>query len=245
MKALIIEDELRNQKMLQQMLERHCPNVIIAGYAEAVEQSIALILAEEPEVIFLDIQLKDGSGFDVLNGLTSHFPKIIFTTAYDKYAIKAFKHSAVDYLLKPLMADELVKAVEKCELQEGNSLQKIRQAIKPLMEEREDFITISGHRNIEFIKITDILRIEAQGAYSKIYLLNGTEHLISKVLKDFAIKLSLKGFVRVHQSHLVNIRFVARLDRKDQVIVLTDDTTVSLSRQLKDNFLQEMKKRSL
>lgn len=244
-KALIIEDEIRNQRMLNQLLETHCPDVKVIGFCERVNDAIVEIEKTKPELIFLDIQLKDGSGFDILSKLEVHTPKIIFTTAYDQYAIKAFKYSAIDYLLKPIITEELKAAVSKCAQREEADLDKIKILLEQLNTNKQDYLTISTQKTTEYLKISEILRFEAQGSYCQIHMKNGTVHLISKVLKEFVPKLSGHGFFRVHQSHFINLNYVKSHSKGDHVVTMADGSEVSVSRQNKDDFVAEMSKRSM
>jgi len=243
--ALIIEDEIRNQRMLNQLLQTHCPNVKIIGFCERVDDAITQISLQKPELIFLDIQLKDGSGFDILSRLETHIPKIIFTTAYDQYAIKAFKYSAIDYLLKPIITDELKAAVSKCSQKEDSSIDQIKNLLEHLNPNKQEYLTISTQKATEYLKISEIIRFEAQGSYCQIHMNNGSTYMISKVLKEFVPKLNNQGFFRVHQSHFINLKYVKSHSKGDHVVTMSDGSQVSVSRQNKDDFVSEMSKRSM
>ncbi|MEM9545618.1 MAG: LytTR family DNA-binding domain-containing protein [Bacteroidota bacterium] len=244
MKAVIIEDEVRNQKILQQLLEEGCPSIEVVGVAETVVDAKSLILEQKPELIFLDIQLKDGTGFDLLISLGSEVPYVIFTTAYDQYALKAFKFSAVDYLLKPIISEELVAAVQKVE---KDSIQNQKISIKNLInnlraETKESVITISGINKVEYVKVRDIVKITASGAYSQIKLQNGESHTVSKVIKEYQELLGEYGFFRTHQSHLINIKKVKTYYKGDHVVIMEDGEEVPVARNRKDDFLRAMHK---
>jgi len=243
--ALIIEDEIRNQRMLNQLLETHCPNVDVIGFCERVEDAIFQISSLKPDLIFLDIQLKDGSGFDILSKLEAHIPQIIFTTAYDQYAIKAFKYSAIDYLLKPIITDELKAAVSKCTKKENSSIDQIKNLLEHLHPNKQNYLTIATQKATEYLKISEIIRFEAQGSYCQIFMNNGSVHMISKVLKEFVPKLSNHGFLRIHQSHFINLNYVKSHSKGDHVVTMSDGSQVSVSRQNKDDFVREMAKRSM
>ena len=244
MKAVIIEDEIRNQKILQQLLVESCPSIQVVGFAETVVDAKSLISTQKPELIFLDIQLKDGTGFDLLVSLGNDMPFVIFTTAYDQYALKAFKFSAVDYLLKPIIPEELVAAVQKVEKESlQNQKISIQNLIKNLRAEtKETVITISGVNKVEYVKVHDIVRIEASGAYSRIILQNGESHTVSKVIKEYQELLGDHGFFRTHQSHLINIKKVKTYYKGDHLVVMDDGEEVPVARNRKDDFLQAMRK---
>ena len=244
MRALIIEDEIRNQKILSQLLEENCPSIEIIGYAESVTDARKLIGDHLPDLIFLDIQLKNGTGFDILESLGSNAPYVIFTTAYDQYALKAFKFAAIDYLLKPIIREELISAVNKAET-ESIQDQKIslRNLIRNLRSEsKETFITISGMTKVDFVKVHDIVRIVANGAYSQIVLSSGDTYTVSKVIKDYQELLADFNFFRVHQSHLINLKKVKRYYKGDHIVIMEDGEEVPVARNRKDDFLKAMGK---
>ena len=245
MNALIIEDEIRNQRMLNQLLDIHCPGVKVMGIVDRVDEAVTQINNLKPEVIFLDIQLKDGSGFDILSRLDSWIPKVIFTTAYDHFAIKAFKYSAVDYLLKPIITDELKAAVLKCQENKNPELGKIQTLLENMRPKQQEYLTISTHKSTEYLKISEIIRFEAQGSYCRIFMQDGASHMISKVLKEFVPKLENVGFFRIHQSHFINLKFVKSHNKGEHLVTMSDGAQVSVSRNNKDAFIREMEKRSL
>jgi two-component system LytT family response regulator len=174
-----------------------------------------------------------------------HKPKIIFTTAYDQYAIKAFKYSAVDYLLKPIITDELKDAVNKCIQESEFDIQKIKNLLEQINPEREEYLSISTQKTTEYLRISEIIRFEAQGSYCLIYMKDGSKHMISKVLKEFVPKLENQGFFRVHQSHFINLKFAKSYNKGNQLIQMIDGSQVAVSRQAKGYFVKEMARRSL
>ena len=244
-RTLIIEDEVRNQRMLNQLLVTHCPNISIIGIYESVVDGISQINQLKPELVFLDIQLKDGNGFDILTQLEDHVPSIIFTTAYDQFAIKAFKFSAVDYLLKPIIADELKAAVAKVDPKNDHALNRLNALLSKVNVDKEKYIKVASQRQIEYLRVNDILRLEANGNYTSIYLINGTQHVVSKVLKEYASKLIIQDFYRVHQSHLINLACVSSYDKSNQIVKMMDGSNVPVSRNERELFLEKMNGRSL
>lgn len=241
--VVIVEDEIRNQKFLTHLISKHCPNINILGYAETVTDAIKIIESGNPEILFLDIQLKDGSGFDVLN----HFPeekrpKVIFTTAYDAYALDAFRYSAVNYLLKPIDKQELINSVTKAlEIKKKEDMASVSILVDKMMNQKsEQMITVSGPSSTEYIKISDIIHIKAMGGYSKIILKNGKSHTVSKVIKTYDNMLRDYEFFRVHQSHLINLRSVKKLNKGDHTIILENGDEISIARNRKDDFLKAM-----
>lgn len=242
-RAIIVEDEVKNQKFLSKLLNDNCPDVNITGTYAEVKEAINAIKKNKPQLVFLDIQLKDGSGFDVLSKLDEYVPKIIFTTAYDQYAIKAFKYSAIDYLLKPIIIEELKQAVAKVGVT-GPDEEKI--SIKSLLQQissanSEPVISVSGIQNIDYIKVSNILRLEGLGAYSKITTLDGEVFMVSKVLKEYEGLLKEHDFFRVHQSHIINLKKIKRYKKGDHLIILSDGAQIPVSRNKKEPFLLKMR----
>ena len=245
---VIIEDEERSRNVLKKMIDKHFPDLILLGASDGVDEGIKLIKKENPELIFLDIQLKDGSGFDILKGLGKISSWIIFTTAYDSYAIKAFKFSALDYLLKPIEINELVGSINRIQQKSDiNQHQRIDSLINNINNHQNSppILTISTLKSMEFIPINQILRCQAEGAYCKLILKNGKTHMVSKVIKEFEFLLKDHGFFRVHQSHLVNTSGVRQFIKSDSVVVMNDGTNIGVSKSRKDSFLQYMSEMSL
>ena len=192
MKAIIIEDEERSRIVLQNLLETYCPEIEIVGTAEAVPAAVKLIRSIQPELLFLDVQISGGTGFDVLEKVHDLNLAVIFTTAYDHYALKAFKFSAIDYLLKPIDIEELKAAVRKVlttsKLEEEQY--KIHNLLSNLKNPNEDpVLLVSTLEAVEFIRIRDIIRCEAQGAYTQLFLRDSKPVMVSKVIKEFEFQL--------------------------------------------------------
>ena len=245
---VIIEDEERSRNVLKKMIEKHFPQMQLLGVSDAVDSGVSLIRKTKPSLIFMDIQLKDGSGFDILKALGKIPSKIIFTTAYDSYAIKAFKFSALDYLLKPIEINELVESVNRLNVQSlSHQNHRIDSLIKNINSNNESspILTISTLKSIEFVKVNEILRCQAEGAYCKLILKNGKTHLVSKVIKEFEFLLQDHGFFRVHQSHLVNVSGVKQYIKSDSVVVMNDGTHIGVSKSRRESFLKHMARLSV
>ncbi|NNF34753.1 MAG: response regulator transcription factor [Saprospiraceae bacterium] len=245
---VIIEDEERSRNVLKKMIGKHFPQMVLLGVADAVDSGVKLIKKVNPDLIFMDIQLKDGSGFDILTELGNIPSSIIFTTAYDSYAIKAFKFSALDYLLKPIEINELLESINRLEEQSNlNQHHRIDSLIKNINRNSESspILTISTMKSVEFVKVNDILRCQAEGAYCKLIMKDGKTYMVSKVIKEFEYLLHDYGFYRVHQSHLVNIEEIKQYLKSDGVVVMNDGSHIGVSKSRKDSFLQYMAKLSL
>lgn len=229
LKAVIIDDIDLARQTLKKDLLLYCPDVEVIGEAEGVVSGVKLLRSIKPDVLFLDIQLKDGVGFDLLEILPDVSFKIIFTTASDAYAIKAFRHAAVDYLLKPIDPDELMSAIEK--LKSGFSQQA---QVSVLMENNRSKTTskIALHTQdkIHVVDISDIIRCEANVNYTEFHFINSKKILVTKTLKDFEEMLKENGFYRVHQSHLINTKYIKEFVKTDGgYLIMSDGNSVPVS----------------
>lgn len=245
MNAVIIEDEIQAVVALQSELEKAFKQINIVATAATVNEAVKVIEANQPELVFLDIQLKDGTGFDVLKQVNYNHLKIIFTTAYSEFALQAIKVSALDYLLKPIDTDELKIAVNKAIEQDNKQSQlKIEnfianQGLNPLQKK----VTIATSKGIDLIEAKSIIRLQSEGNYSALYLTTGKKILVAKVLKDFEFTLTNLGFVRIHNSHIINLHHLENYNNKDGgFVVLTDKTTLPVSKRKKGAFLALLNK---
>ena len=232
-RAVIIDDEKSLRDTLKQKLEDNCKNVEVIGESTNVADSVTLINETKPDLIFLDIELKDGTGFDVLSNFSERNFAVIFITGFNDYAIKAFKFSALDYLLKPVDEDELVLSVEKAI--KNKSLNEMHLQIKVLSDSVNQLTTgkrivLNTTENIHVIEVKDIIRCESDRNYTIFYLKNNVSHYTSKTLKEYDELLSEYGFFRAHKSHLVNVSFIDRYDKQGSGnIVLKDGSKVPVS----------------
>ena len=229
LKAVIIDDIDLARETLKKDLALYCPDVTIIGEAEGVVSGARLLKNIKPDVLFLDIQLKDGVGFDLLEILPDISFKIIFTTASDAYAIKAFRHAAVDYLLKPIDPDELKSAIDKVKKGFSQNAQ-----FSVLLENNKNKTTskIALHTQdkIHIVDINDIIRCEANVNYTEFNFSNSKKLLVTKTLKDFEELLKEQGFHRVHQSHLINTKYIKEFIKTDGgYIIMTDGSSVPVS----------------
>lgn len=239
MKAIIIEDEKRSQQVLKNLITLSCPEVEIVGIGSTVQEGISLIKLKDPDIIFLDIQLNNELGFEIIEQFENLRASIIFTTAYDQYAIKALRLSALDYLMKPIDIDELKSAVSRCYEQnntEVNSLQ-LKHLSHNLESKEDPILSVHSTDAIEFINISQIERCEAEGAYSVIILKSGERKTISKVIKELELLLTEFGFARIHQSYLVNLLEIRKYDKKDNLLVLNSGVKLPLARRRKESVL--------
>jgi two-component system LytT family response regulator len=241
MRAVIVDDELYARQSLESILLDYYPEITIVGQAESVKQTIELIDEVKPELVFLDIDLPDGTGFDVLSFLKKFQFKVIFVTAHHEYAIKAIKFSAFDYILKPVNPLELKVAIKRVINDNDNNKIKMDAFIHNLENQKKDDkkIVLKTSDSIYLIGIQDIVRCEADNNYTSFFLNNGERIVISKGLKEYDEMLSGYGFFRVHQSHLINVRCISRFDKKEGgFIVLSDKTQIPVSQRKKQKLLE-------
>jgi two-component system, LytTR family, response regulator len=235
MKALIVDDEVSNRENLHQLLQMYAPDVNICGVAEDVDQALKAITHQQPELVFLDIQLHNQSGFDLLKQLDKINFEIIFVTAYDQYGIQAIKFAALDYLLKPIDIDELKFAVGKA--RKAIEVKQKNERLNYLLEYLKDDnqakprIALPLFGETRYVNISDIIRCEADNTYTRFLLINNEQVLVSKTLKEYADMLANYGFLRSHQSHLVNIAYIKSWLREDGgSLLLTDGTKIPVSK---------------
>ena len=212
MKALIIEDEQKSREMLADILKKKFPQITILGLAKNVEEGVHLIQTLKPNLLFLDISMPDGTGFDVLEKTQGSKFDIIFTTATDKHALKAIKYSACDYLLKPIDIDDLSSAINRLiEKRSANlpSMENLQFLIQNLKRADDNYnkITLPTGNAYEIINIKDIIRCEADGSYTNFYLVGGKKLMVSASLKHYEDLLPENDFIRIHHHHLVNMNY--------------------------------------
>lgn len=230
-------------------IEFHCPELEIIGVARSVKEGIEKIRSLQPKLIFLDIQLSDGLGFDILTACKEFDFKIIFTTAYSQYAIKAIKLSALDYLLKPIDPVELTSSVQKAIAQvNSESLHNQFTVLMNQLEnknEQDQQIVLKDIDKIYFIKLNDILFCKAEGAYTKFYLTNNNPIFVSRNVGSFEELLSPAGFIRTHHSCLVNPTKIKIYDRKTDngVLILEGGHIIPVSQRKKEMVLALLEKR--
>lgn len=246
--ALLIDDDKHLRKGLKSLLERYAPEIRILGEAESVKTGITAIEKWMPQVLFLDIHLNDGTGFDILeqvaktNGkLTSH---IVFITAHEQYALKAFKFSALDFLLKPVDPEELQKSIVKIKeaLEKNTSFEHIDLLLENIRKKVDHFkrIALSTSDGIHLFEISDIIRCESQDNYTQFFIKNHKPLLISKTLKEYEELLTQHGFERIHQSHLINLAYLKSYIKTDGGYVIMGDNSRLPIAQRKKERLQEL-----
>ncbi len=242
-RGIIVEDEIRSRDTLRGLLSRYCKNVEIIAEADSYRSGLAAIREQHPDVVFLDIQMPDGSGFKLLEEFDEIKFEIIFTTAFDQFAIKAIKYSALDYLLKPIDPEELVSALKKVE----NKISKrgVNENIQVLLDNIKSRdanphkIVLSTFEKIHIIETDNILRCESDNYYTNFFLTDGKQILISKTLKENEAMLGEHNFIRPHKSHLVNVKYIKGFLKNDGgYIEMTDGTHIPVSRRKREKIIE-------
>jgi two-component system, LytTR family, response regulator len=236
-KALIIDDESKGIEILKVLIKNHCPVVNIVGWAEEVDEGIELINSLQPDLIFLDIEMSGETGFDLLSRVKPYKFQVIFVTAHGEYAVRAFRYSVSDYLLKPVDIHELKEAVNKVyrimheEPQENGALNHNGSNLT---------LKIPFHQRAVFVKMADIIRIEADGAYTKIYLTDHRHYVVSYNIKVVEDLLDMQLFTRIHRSHVININKVSSLSDDGRVVLMCDGTSIKIARRERNEFISRI-----
>jgi len=246
-KAVIIDDEKNALDVLDMQLNQFCRDVQIVAKCDSAEKGIAAIKKNNPDLVFLDIEMPHKNGFDVLKETSQFSYDVIFTTAYDQFAIKAFKYSALDYLLKPIDIVELQQAVEKAKNKKGNI--NLDEKIKTLFSQlqpsaiRTSKIALPIGDGMQFMEPDEIIRCQSDSNYTHIFLANGKKITMAKTLKEVEENIEGSPFYRIHQSHLINMNHVDKFIKGDGAyVVMKDGTQISISRNKKEAFMETFRK---
>lgn len=243
-KAILIEDEKASRDAIINLLQLMSAEVEVIGEASNVKDGIKLANENQFDILFLDIDLPGGTGFNVLESISNKDFNLVFTTAHNDHAVKAFRYSAIDYLLKPIDPNELGDAIKK--VKEKKNADSIENKVQLLFEnfqqkkfERMSFSTADG---FEIIPTQDIIYFSAESNYTNVHLKNGKKILVTKTIKVYEDLLVNAGFFRVHQSHLVNLSYVVKYNNADGgSVTLADNSVVYVSRRKKESLLKELK----
>jgi two-component system LytT family response regulator len=236
MKTIIVEDKLYIRKGLLNLLQLIDSEVEVIGECESVKDAVIVANACKPDLVFLDINLLDGTAFDFLDQTDNLAFKVIFITAYEEYALKALKSGAVDYLLKPVDVDELQVALEKVEkLPIAEQKQQIN-TVKEVWNNEDTTLIISLYDSFQVIDLNQLMYCESDKGYTTFYCSDNKKHVVSKTLKEFEERLSGANFVRVHQSFMVNLKFIDRYE-KSGAIFLKNERKIPVSSRRKEHFL--------
>lgn len=242
-KIVIIDDENRTRELIARMIDSFGFDVVTIPEGENVQSGIEAIEKHQPDIVFLDIQMPDGTGFDVIRSIDNKNFEVIFITAHEEFAIKAIKFSALDYLLKPIDTTELKAALEKAldtieEKKEPTQFDALQKNIQPTEKRR---LVLKTQESVHVVELDQIIRCEADRNYTSFFLKDNKKILVSKTLKDYETLLSAHNFLRVQQSHLINIDYVDRYDKKNGgAVVMKDGSEVPLSPAKRDLFFKRL-----
>ncbi len=250
MKTIIVDDNPKAQNFLSEQIQRYCPNLTLLGKANNIQEGKLLIEQIQPELVFLDIEMPTGTGFDLLRQLPATDFKVIFTTAHEKYALKAIKFSALDYLLKPIDLDELLQAVNKAkETTQETSGQDLSQLkIQTLLQNlqnppaEQQKILLNDKYGMQVTLVDDIIHLKADNNYTQFFIKGQSPLLVSKPLKDYEKVLPAQKFFRCHKSHMINLNYLLRYDKREgESLILRDGSQIPISRRKLDVLLERMK----
>jgi two-component system LytT family response regulator len=245
-RTIIIDDEQHCIDRLKRLLNEHCgSSVQLLGFFQTVEDGIAAIKKLSPDLVFLDVQLGDKTGFDLLQQLDEINFEVIFTTAHEKYAVQAFKFSAIDYLLKPVDADDLKHSISK--LQQKISKEEISKKFEVLFHNFKNIrssskrITVPTVKGFEFLQVNDIVRCQSDINYTIIFLKDKQKITVAKTLKEFEELLTEHNFYRIHNSHLINLSYIKSYNKgKGGSVTMNDNSEIEVSTRRKDDFLKRL-----
>ncbi|MBL7941910.1 MAG: response regulator transcription factor, partial [Flavobacteriales bacterium] len=219
-------------------LGQYCPQVQIVDEASGVAEGFRKINEHQPDLVLLDIQMEDGTGFDLLEKIRQPSFSVIFTTAFDNFAVKAFKYAAVDYLLKPIDPDELVEAVGKVTRNKSGNNERIDHLLDLRNNNKLDRITLSSQDSFTVVKLDHILRLESDSNYTHFFLTNKEKITVPRSLKEFEELLPGDRFFRTHQSHIINLAYVKKFVKEEGgYVVMEDGSEVLVARRRKDEFI--------
>ena len=239
LRTLIIDDEKNNRNKIRDLLENHFPNVQVVGEADGVKTGLESIVSHAPDLVLLDIRLQDGDAFDLLEQMGQVNFKIIFITAYEEYALKAIKFSALDYLLKPVLLDDLKTAIAKAEEQIMNELNlKLLELSNNLNTSQNKRIVLKTAEKLHFIPVQEIMRCEADKNYTTFFLTDYKKIVVSGSIRDYEDILCEQGFYRLHKSHIVNMNYIKSYEKADGgTVILTDGSHVPVAVRKKNQLI--------
>ena len=245
MKAIIIDNEPAVVQSLRVLLEENHPEINILAETDSVEDGIADIQKHNPDIVFLDIELNDGLGFDVLSNVKTNF-NVIFITAHSHYALQAIKASALDYLLKPISPADLAEAIDKAKQQKNNTYigeeNSLKSVIQEVLEQQKDLkrLVLRDFEKVYVVQVEDIIRCEADGKYTKFRLKNDPDILVSKNLKTYEDLLEHSGFIRCHHSHIVQLAGIKSFSKNLLELNLANGETIPVSTRKKEDVLKAL-----
>ena len=244
MRVLIIDNEEQIRIGLENQLKLFCPQVSEIKQATGVKSGLVAIKDYNPDLVFLDVEMDDGTGIELVSQLESKLFQLVFITAHNKYAMQAFKLSAIDFLLKPIDTDDLIQAVVRADLNNKKKtlelqFQVLKDSLDSIVTTNEKKIVLKDSESIYFVKVSDIVHCKAEGPYTEFYLIPQQKITISKSLKEYEELLEPYGFIRTHHSHLINIKRIIRFDKADGgTLILENKQIVPVSQRKREQIME-------
>lgn len=247
-RSIIAGDEIKSCESLRKLLTDFVPNIEVCAVCYNVSDSVKAIAAYKPQIVFLDIQICRETGFDLLTSLKDINFEIVFTTVYSEYALEAFKFSAIDYLLKPVNIDDLIKAVQKAERRisqtMNNRLENLMNCLSDNSQSHSK-LALPTSDGIFFVRINEIVYCAANSNYTEVHMLDGKKYLVGKTLKEYDEILSCHDFFRIHHTYLANLELVkAYIRGEGGHVIMSNDITLNVSKRRKEAFLEKMAQRT-
>ena len=241
LKAIIVDDEARSRRILQQFLEEYCPSVSVVALAEDVLSGVKAINGHQPDVVFLDIEMPNYSGFKLIEFFDDIDFEIVFTTAYERYAIQAFRVSAIGYLLKPIDIDELIEVVKR--LEEMRKMPNLKERLNTLKHnlnsDKPHRLVLPAQNGLLYVNMEEINYIESDGRYSKIHLIDGSTMVCTSSLKDCESIFENAPFIRIHRSSIIHLNYIKRYSKgRDSFVVVENDIRLDVGKNYKDGLLE-------
>ena len=243
-RCIIVDDEERSRESLKNMVTNFCPGVEVSALCQNISESVEAITQYRPDLVFLDVQMKRETGFDLFTHIDKVNFEVVFTTAHSEYAIKAIRFSAVDYLLKPIDIEELRSAVKRMEHRKSNTISdRLNHLLTNLKQNntRKYRLALPTVDGTTFITAEDVMYCHADGNYTEIFTYDGKKYIVSRPLKEYEDLLHDQNFFRIHHSWLINLDAVKRYVKGDGgQVIMRDDATLDVSRRKKEGFLQRI-----
>lgn len=240
-RGVIVDDKHSSIELLKWLITQHCPEIGLIKSATSVKEALPLIRDFQPDILFLDIQMPNQNGFDLLTEIGKWDFEVIFTTAYNEFAIQAIRFSALDYLLKPIDAQELIKAFERFRVKRiyAPAGEELYRNFLQNISAREKKLALPGVTDVTYVSLEDIIRLQAERNYTRFHFVNKKEFVSAKTLKEYEELLPADRFIRVHRGHIINRTFISRYS-KDGNLMMEDGSIVEVSRRKKEMFKKLM-----
>lgn len=246
-RTVLVDDEKNSLIIMQKLLEKHVPNVEVVATAQSVNEGIEVINDKKPDLVFLDISMPDGDGFEILGKVEHNNFQVIFSTAYDQYAIRAFEVAALHYILKPVKPEDLIEALKRFEeASKDNDLSDKIKVLNGALKNAPQRLVLPTSNGMHIIDIEEIVRCESSNNYTTFFLTNKQKIVVSKSIQLYEQMLSVSHFCRIHNKHLVNLKFITKYVKgRGGHVLLNDGSKIDVSDGRKKNFLEKLSEYTL